>query len=108
MSKVNKQQFSDLFQSKLGTAWGRALTIFENYGPHLGYDVTNVLLHAVDQEKVAEVLNILDEHYQSHLKYQHPKIRGTVCDNFLGVNATQVMFVRLCTQTLGLQAANSV
>ncbi|TSC92371.1 MAG: hypothetical protein CEN89_736 [Candidatus Berkelbacteria bacterium Licking1014_7] len=103
MTKIDEQQFRDILQSKLGAAWDRAFTAFRNYGPNLGYDVTNVLLHAADQGKVDEVLGILEEHYQSHLQYQHPEIRGTVGDRLLGVNPTQAMFLRICQQTLGLQ-----
>ena len=103
MAGINEQQFSDILQTKLGAAWDRALTIFCNCGPNLGYDVTNVLLHAADQGKLDKVLDILEEHYRSHLQYQHPEIRGTVSDRFLGVNPTQAMFLRICQQTLRLQ-----
>ena len=103
MAKINEQQFRDILQSKLGASWERALAVFRNCGPNLGYDVTNVLLHAADQGKVDEVLAIIEDHYRSHLQYQHPKIRGTVGDRLLGVNPTQAMFLRLCQQTLGLQ-----
>ena len=103
MAKINEQQFRDILQSKLGASWNRALTAFRNCGPNLGYDVTNVLLHAADQGKVEEVLGTLEEHYQSHLQFQHPEIRGTVGDRLLGVNPTQAMFLRLCQQTLELQ-----
>jgi len=103
MAKINEQQFRDILQSKLGASWDRALTVFRNCGPNLGYDVTNVLLHAADQGKVDEVLDILEEHYRSHLRYQHPEIRGTVSDRLLGVNPTQAMFLRIFQHTLGLQ-----
>ena len=103
MSKVNEQQFCEIFQSKLGDSWDRALTVFRNYGEILAYDVTNVLLHATDQGKADEVLGILEKHYESHLKFQHPEIRGTVEDSLLGVNPTQNMFLRICQQTLSLQ-----
>jgi len=103
MAKINEQQFRDILQSKLGVSWDRALTVFRNCGPNLGYDVTNVLLHATDQGKVDEVLDTIEKHYQSHLQYQHPEIRGTVSDRLLGVNPTQAMFLRICEQTLGLQ-----
>ena len=103
MDTISEQQFSDVLQSKLGASWDRELTVFRNCGPNIGYDVTNVLLHATGQGKVDEVLGILEKHYQSHLKFQHPTIRGTVRDRFLGVNPTQAMFLRICQQTLGLQ-----
>jgi hypothetical protein len=103
MAKISEQQFRDILQSKLGASWDRALSVFHNCGPNLAYDVTNVLLHATDQGKVDEVLGILEEHYQSHLQFQHPEIRGTVSDRLLGVNPTQAMFLRICQQKLGLQ-----
>ena len=103
MAKIGEEQFRDILQPKLGASWDRALTVFRNCGPNLGYDVTNVLLHATDQGKVDEVLGILEGHYQSHLQYQHPEIRGTVVDRLLGVNPTHEMFLRICQYTLGLQ-----
>ncbi len=103
MVKINEQQFRDILQSKLGAAWDRALTAFRNCGPNLGYDVTNVLLHATNQGKVDKVLDIIEKHYQSHLQYQHPDIRGTIGDLLLGINPTQAMFIRICQQTLGLK-----
>ena len=103
MAKINEQQFCDILQSKLGVSWDRALTVFRDYGPNLGYDVTSVLLHAADQGKVDEVLGILEEHYRSHLQHQHPEIRGAVGDRLLGVNPTQAMFLRICQQILGFQ-----
>lgn len=103
MAKISEQQFRDILQSKLGSFWGRAFVVFRNYGEHLAYDVTNVLLHAADQGKVDEVLEILEEYYQSHLRFQHPAIRGTVTDRLLGINPTQKMFLSVCRQTLGLQ-----
>ncbi|MCX6813696.1 MAG: hypothetical protein NT078_00480 [Candidatus Azambacteria bacterium] len=69
----------------------------------MSYDVTNVFLHAVDKGKVEEVLETLEKHYESHLQFQHPNIRGTVSDNLLGVNPTEIMFLRLCRHTLDLQ-----
>ncbi len=103
MPRISEQQFRDILQSKLGTSWEHALTVFRNYGENLAYDVTNVLLHAADQGEVDEMLGILEEHYESHLQFQHPEIRGTVKDQLLGVNPTQTMFLRICQQTLRLQ-----
>lgn len=105
MAKINEEQFREALQSRLGAEWERALTTFRNYSPNLGYDVTNVLLQAADQgqEKVEEVLGILEEHYEKYLQCQHPEIRGTVVDRLLGVNRTQEMFLSICKQTLGLQ-----
>ncbi len=98
---VSEQQFREVLEKNLGTSWDRALTVFRNYGNKLTYDVTNILMHAADQGKVDEVLGVLEEHYRSHLQYQHPEIRGTVKN--LGVNPTETMFLRICETTLGLK-----
>ncbi len=107
MKAIDKNQFEELFKRRLGTLYQRAEVIFDNYGPRFSPDVTNVLLHAVDQgeEKVEEVLSILKKHYNEHLNLQHPDIRGTVC-NSLGINETEVMFIDICVKTLGLQPAS--
>ena len=99
MPRISEKGFSKLLQSKLGGSWNRALTAFHNYGENLAYDVTNVLLHAADQGKVAEVLDILEKHYQDRLLLLHPEIRGTV----IGINPTEAIFLRVCRDTLGLQ-----
>ena len=102
MAIVTEERFRDGLQTKLGASWERVLVVFRAYGPRLSHDVTNVLLHAIDKEKVDEVLGILDDYYQGHLKFQHPEIRGTVCDRLLGVNPTEAMFLRLYRETLRL------
>jgi len=102
MEPISEEQFSELLQSRLGDSWERALTAFRDCGPNLSCDVVNVLLHAADQGKVGEVLGILEEHYQSHLSYQHPRIRGTVVNHLMGVNPTEAMFPRICQEILGL------
>jgi len=103
MPTINERQFQEALQPKLGDDWDRALVVFRNFGERLSWDIANVLLHAADQEKVGEVLEILEEHYREHLQYQHPDIRGAISDRLLGVNKTQVMFLILCEKTLGLQ-----
>ncbi len=103
MPRVSEQQFREILQSHLGSSWDRALAVFRNCGENLEFEVTNVLRHAVDQGKVNEVLGILEEHYQSHLQFQHPDTRGTVNDRLLGVNLTEMLFRLTYQQTLGLQ-----
>lgn len=102
---VTEAQFQGLLQSRLADLYPRALKVFLDYGYLLSFDVTNVLLHASNQrsEKVGQVLQILEEHYEKHLQFQHPEIRGTVEDRLLGVNKTQTLFLRICTDVLGLQ-----
>jgi len=104
---VSEEKFRELLQPKLTEAWDRALLVFNNYGPNLSFDVANVLLHASKQDKVDEILKILEEHYETHLQFQHPEIRGTVSDRLLGVNPTKAMFLRICIDNLNLQPNSS-
>jgi hypothetical protein len=99
---VDEERFERVVKGKMGGAWERALSVFRNCGPHLSFDVTNVMLHAADRGKVDEVLRMLEEHYERHLQYQHPEIRGMVSDAF-GVSATQRVFQSIRQVTLGLE-----
>lgn len=101
MTKIDKAQFEADLRGRLGGSWKRAEKIFENYGPRLSFDVTNVLIHAADQDKVIDVLIALEEHYNAHLQYQHPEIRGQVTNLVTG-NSTQQTFLGICRDTLGL------
>jgi len=101
--KVSERQFRKTLRSKLGTSWDRALFIFRNCGPNLAYDVSNVLIEAVAEGRVEQVLDILEEHYRNHLRYQDPKIRGIVGEGF-GINPTQTMFLRIYRKTLGFRS----
>ena len=100
---IEEEQFSILLKLKLGEQYERALNIFTNYGKNLSWDVVNVLLHAAAKEKIEEVLSELEKHWETHLQYQHPDIRGTVEDKPLGVNKTQAMFLQICENILQLQ-----
>ncbi len=73
--------------------------------PRLQFDITNVCLHAMDQgqEKVVEVLDLLEAHYSEDLYFQHPDIRGTVSDRLLGTNKTAALFQRICVEVLQLE-----
>lgn len=102
MPNIGQDQFSEILEAKLGDYFNRALTVYKNYGLPLSWDVSNVLLHAVDQNKVEEVLAILEKHWESNLKLQHPDIRGGVY-NSLGINETELMFINLCEDTLNLK-----
>ena len=101
---VTPESFRETFEEKLGDKFDKVLELFELYGEGLSVDFTNMFLHAADQDKVDEVLAILQAHYDDHLNFQHPDIRGSVSDS-LGVNRTHGMFQSLCTETLGLQAS---
>ena len=87
---VTEKKFSQIFSEKIGEEYERAFSVFQNYGKNLSYDVANVLLHAIGQKKVNEVLQELEKHYKEHLYSQLPEIRGTVEDRLLGVNKTVV------------------
>jgi len=100
---VSEEEFETVLRAKLGSFWDRAIDLFRNCGPNLSYDVTNVLLLAVEQEKTDQVLSAIERHYEKHLKYQHPDIRGLVSNVLIGVNPTEVMFLDICTGVLGLQ-----
>ncbi|OGY41566.1 MAG: hypothetical protein A2Y67_02405 [Candidatus Buchananbacteria bacterium RBG_13_39_9] len=102
MSKqIKEAKFAEILKKGLGSSYPRALTIFQNYGQALAFDVTNVLLYASEQNKIEEVLNILEKHWQEHLQYQHPEARGQISKG--GVNPTELMFLQICEKTLGLK-----
>jgi len=98
---VSEDRFRKVLGTKLGQYLDRAVSVLNNFGPKLSYDVANVMLHAVDKGKENEVLTILEKHWEEHLQFQHPNIRGTV-ESMPGVNQTQQMFIRICEQTLAL------
>lgn len=77
-ARVDMSRFESVLKPQLGPLWGRALTIFEGYGPALSWCVTKSLDLAVDRGKVEEVLGILERHYRDHLSFQHPDIRGAI------------------------------
>ena len=102
--EVTKEKFEQTLKSKLGGFYPRAEKVFDNFGPKLSYDIVNVLLHAADQNKVEEVLALLEKHFEEHLQFQHPDIRGTVAGSF-GINETKVMFLDICERVLELQTS---
>jgi hypothetical protein len=101
--EITEEQFEELFKAKLGGHYERALKIFKHYGTLLSWDVTNILFHAADQGKVDTVLTELEKHWEEHIQFQHPEIRGTVNDAGTGVNKTQQMFLHLCQDILQLK-----
>ena len=102
--QFNALKVKERLKERLGSLHKRAELIFKNYGEELSFDVANVLMHATDQGKeiIKEVLALLEKHFDEHLIYQHPNIRGTVY-NSLGINKTKVMFLDICEKTLGLE-----
>ncbi|MEK7641046.1 MAG: hypothetical protein AAB389_03560 [Patescibacteria group bacterium] len=96
--KITWVDFQSLLEKKLGDNYARALRVFENYYPNMGYDVANVLLHACDKGKVVEVLEILEKHFSDQLQHKHPDDRGRV-----NPTPTAAMFESLCSVTLGLK-----
>jgi len=99
---ITEKNFSRLTKEKLGNKYERALLVFNNCGPNLSWDVTNMILHAVSLGKVDQVLSALEKHFQEHLKFQHPDIRGTTISKSK-VNPTGIEFKRICTDILELQ-----
>ncbi len=104
VTAVTEEKFADILQEKLGGSWEQALKIFHNYGILLSFDVANMLWWAVDKGKVDEVLEILERHWDDHLQYQHPDVRGLLADS-LGINRTQSTLLRICTDVLELEPA---
>lgn len=100
--EITAEQFEQFVAKKISSQAeaGRARRVFSSYGPTLAWDATNVLMHAIDLGKIDEVLAILEKHFDDHLKFQHPEIRGRVSDG--AVNPTKVMFRSICTDTLRL------
>lgn len=98
---ITEEQFKDLALSRLPEdIHERALRLFKDC-PKISWDITNVLMHAGDQSKGEEVLKMLEEHYEKHLQFQHPDIRGTVTGAF--GNETEALLINICESTLGLK-----
>ena len=78
----------------------RTLNIFLKYGVSLQSILFDVLLHAKDQGKMPQVLDLLDEYYQrSRLWEKEDWCRGTSVD-IDGRNPTREMFQHLCWNVL--------
>lgn len=83
----------------------RAIEVFGDYGVVYSSELLNVFLHAIDQDKVEEVLKILKEHFEEHLKHQHPDARGHLLSS-MGRDPSAEMFIGLYENTLGLQPSS--
>ena len=101
LEAISEEQFRALLGTKLGQHLERTVAVLTNFGPRLSFDVANVMLHAADKSKVVEVLDILEKHWNEHLKFQHLEIRGLIAGEF-GINLTQQTFLKICQETLGL------
>ena len=55
--------------AQTGESWSRALDVFRHYGFNMAFDVTLILLYAVNQQKLDEVLTFLEVHYRNHLRF---------------------------------------
>jgi len=99
---VTTEQFDEILSKKsLSRDLNeRTRRIFVSYGSPLSWDVLNVVLHAIDLEKLPEVLDVLETHFKDHLAYQHPTVRGKVTG--ATGNQTQAMFLSICRDTLKL------
>ncbi|MBI2024764.1 MAG: hypothetical protein HYT03_01565 [Candidatus Harrisonbacteria bacterium] len=61
MLRVKEDQFRKVVQPVLGEHGERALEIFRDYGQNFSHEVANVLLHALSQSKVEEILGTLEK-----------------------------------------------
>lgn len=96
---VSEQDFNDLLKEKLGDHYNRALEVFQDYGESVSWDIINVLLHAVNKQKISEVLDILEKHYEElELGRQHPDARGIYKGEL-----TRAMFMRIANEVLELE-----
>ena len=87
-------------ESKLDSAAWKRLKTLKDSATAFDWDFANVMLHAVDQGKVDEVLSYLEDYFNDEtLAYQHPDIRGL----FKAEAATRRAFDHVCTVILGLQ-----
>jgi len=105
---ISEEIFEALLKNRLGQFWDRAHAVFHNYGRQMSHEITNILLHALDKEKVDDALTVLEQHFEKHLQYQHSEARGRVRDNLLGTNPTETMFFGIYTETLGLKPTETL
>ncbi len=61
---VSEQDFNGFLKEKLEDHYDRALKVFQDYGESVSWDIANVLFHAVDQQKIGEVLDTLEKHFK--------------------------------------------
>jgi hypothetical protein len=80
--------------------YDRAIVVFRNYGSNLSILVYSAFILAPMYDKVDEVLAILEEHFENHLGYQDPDVRGVISDELIGVNPTMLMFRNIFDVTL--------
>lgn len=104
MASMEEAEFRELCEVGLGENFDQALRLFHSCGKNIGSDVASVLLYAIDNGGVAEVLDSLAAHYESVLQHQHPDVRGTLVVG--STNPTRVFFERIYTEILGLQPAH--
>jgi hypothetical protein len=102
LNVFDEKRFREEVGESLGNDLERAVIVLNNFGPRLSADVTNVILHAIDKKMVAEVLALLEEHWEKYLCYQHPSVRGTV-RSWSGINETKALFLRICQEVLKLE-----
>ncbi|MCK5413237.1 MAG: hypothetical protein KAI57_02570 [Candidatus Pacebacteria bacterium] len=100
---VEENEFENLLKKKLGDSYGRALKVLRDYGASVSWDIANVLLQAVNKQKVSEVLNILENHFKKiDLGSQHPDARGVYKSEI-----TEAMFMKICNEILELKPNKS-
>ncbi len=94
---ITEEDFKELFGKILENDYEHALDVFKKYGRNFSWDVANVIMHASCNNKIEDVLQILEEHYEKHIYFQHPDRRAAFEDF-----PTRLMFNRVCTEILQL------
>ncbi|MDP4038856.1 MAG: hypothetical protein Q8P54_02760 [bacterium] len=99
---ISDEEFESALKELLGDYYSRAFEVSQKCGRFLTFDIINTLMWASDKGKVEEVLDALEAHWQEHLVFQHPDIRGTVSDAD-GYNPTHAELRRICEKILQLE-----
>ena len=77
---VGEERFGKLLRPRLTAGhWQRARRLYGDYGCFLSHLLTNLLLWAVDRDKVEPVLDELESYWQENdvgLQGQEPELRG--------------------------------
>ena len=100
--EIKDEHLAALFEEKLRELWPRALEMFHQYGPRFTRDIATVLFYAADWEKTERVLKMLEEHYESVLKFQPVELRGALKDSKYRVNRTEQLFASIHRNVLHL------
>ena len=91
---INEKIFSEILEKKLTEEqYKKALKMLQVYGPFLSWDVTNVVLKSIENNKTEKILSVLENHH----KHKRGFFGNTTEDN----NDTRKMFIRIMEEILG-------